>query len=357
MGDVKKYATYLETVGRTPLVVLHKVLPEAARHATVVCKLEMQNPGGSIKDRIAVKMIEDAERDGLLRPGMTVVEPTSGNTGIALAMVCAAKGYRCILCMPQVPAMLERVMICRQFGAEVHLTAPGLGFKGILRHIEELTAADPDQYYCPNQFANAANPGAHYDTTGPEIWEQTDGEIDVFVHGIGTGGCIAGVGKYLKEKKPSVQIIALEPSNARVHVGEPMNPHTIVGLAPGMPSEFLEGPFDTEAARGVVDEWAHCSADDAVAWARAATTKEGMMIGPSAGAALKVAVEVASRPESKGKTVCVVIASHGIRYTAHPLWKEMKAEAVGALPVPPNMDKSLSPLQWASDAQESASTS
>jgi len=349
---MSNYSTYLETIGTTPLVVLNNVLPEAARHATVVCKLEMQNPGGSIKDRIAIKMIEDAEKDGRLTPGMTVLEATSGNTGIGLAMVCAAKNYPCIICMPQVPAMLERVMICRQFGAQVHLTAPGLGFKGLLTHIADLTSKEPDKYFVPNQFGNASNPDAHYDSTGPEIWEQTKGDVDIFIHGIGTGGCISGVGKYLKEKKPSVQVMAIEPSNARVHVGEPMNPHTIVGLAPGMPSEFLEGPFDNEKARGVVDEWMHCDQDEAVVWAKKACVQEGMMIGPSAGAALKVAVEVASRPESKGKTIVVVIASHGIRYTAHPLWKEAKAEAIGALPVPPNTDKTLPPLQWASDAAE-----
>lgn len=160
-------------------------------------------------------MIEDAEKDGRLKPGMTVVEPTSGNTGIGLAMVCAAKGYKCIICMPQVPPMLERVMICRQLGAEVHLTAPGLGFKGLLDHIENLTSKEPGKYFFPNQFGNASNPEAHYNNTGPEIWEQTKGDVDIFIHGIGTGGCISGVGKYLKEKKPSVKVMAIEPSNAR----------------------------------------------------------------------------------------------------------------------------------------------
>jgi len=346
---MSKYPSYLDTVGKTPLVAINSVLTEEAKHATVLCKLEMQNPGGSIKDRIAMKMVEDAEKSGKLKPGMTVIEPTSGNTGIGVAMVCAAKGYKCIIVMPQVPPMLERVMICRMFGAEVRLTCPGKGFKGLLEHVHGQIAKEPDKYYFPNQFSNESNPDAHYDTTGKEIWEQTSGDVDIFIHGIGTGGCISGVGKYLKEKKESVKVIAIEPSNARVHVGEAMNPHTIVGLAPGMPSEFLTGPFENEDARGVVDEWAHCHQDDAVVWAKKACSKEGMMIGPSAGAALKVAIDVASRPDSKGKTIVVVFSSHGIRYTAHPLWKEVKAEAISALPVPPNMNKEAPTLLWSSD--------
>lgn len=345
-----KYQSYLETCGKTPLVILNNALPEEARHATIVCKLEMQNPGGSIKDRIAIKIIEDAEKDGRLKKGMTVIEGTSGNTGIGLAMACAAKGYGCTIVMPQVPPMLERVMICRQFGANVHLTCPARGFKAILSHIDTLMEANPDKYFFAQQMGNQSNPDAHYETTGPEIWEQTGGDIDIFIHGIGTGGCIGGAGKFFKEKKPEVKIIAVEPSTARVHVGESMNPHTIVGLAPGMPSEFLEGPFDNEDARGVVDEWAHCSQEEAVVWAKEVCLKEGMMVGPSAGAALKVAVDVAARPESKGKTIVVVFASHGIRYTAHPLWKEVKAEATASLPVPPNLSKDAQDLLWASDA-------
>jgi len=212
---MSKYPSYLDTVGKTPLVAINSVLPEEAKHATVLCKLEMQNPGGSIKDRIAMKMVEDAEKSGKLKPGMTVIEPTSGNTGIGVAMVCAAKGYKCIIVMPQVPPMLERVMICRMFGAEVRLTCPGKGFKGLLEHVHGQIAKEPDKYYFPNQFSNESNPDAHYDTTGKEIWEQTSGDVDIFIHGIGTGGCISGVGKYLKEKKESVKVIAIEPSNAR----------------------------------------------------------------------------------------------------------------------------------------------
>lgn len=194
----------LETIGNTPMIKLGRMLPAGAK-ATVLVKMEMQNPGGSIKDRIAKHMIEEAERTGKLKPGMTVVEGTSGNTGIGVAMVCAAKGYKCIIVMPQVPPMLERYMVCRQFGADVHLTAAALGAKGLVQHYDALVASDPSTYFGTNQFWNEANPEAHVQTTGPEVWAQTNGSVDVFIHGVGTGGTIKGAGSYLKEKKPSVQ--------------------------------------------------------------------------------------------------------------------------------------------------------
>lgn len=345
-----KYPTYLETIGQTPLVQLRRMLPATAQAATVLVKLEMQNPGGSIKDRIALNMIEAAERSGQLKPGMTVVEMTSGNTGIGLAMVCAAKGYACIIIMPQVPAMLERYMTCRQFGAEVHLTAAGLGFGGVAKHYEELVQSDPMKYWGGNQFKNPDNPEAHVKTTGPEIWEQTAGAVDIFIHGIGTGGCIKGTGQFLKSKKSSVKVIAIEPSEARVHVGAPPKPHPIVGIGAGIVTHFFgldSKPLSEPAPiEGVIDEWAHASGVECVDYAKKAASLEGMMVGPSAGAALKVAIEVASRPESKGKTIVVICPSHGIRYTAHPLWSGVKEEGLAALPSPPNMDKDVVPLQW-----------
>ncbi len=349
---------YVDTIGRTPLVKLEKMLPPECK-AAVYAKLEMQNPGGSIKDRIALNMIEEAERAGKLRKGMTLVEATSGNTGIGVAMVAAAKGYACIICMPQVPSMLERYMIARMFGAEVHLTAAGLGAKGMLDYYSMLCRSDPDKYYGTDQFRNPDNPAAHVKTTGPEVWAQTAGEVDIFVHGIGTGGCIAGAGKFLKEQKPSVQVVAIEPSEARVHVGAPPAPHTIVGIGAGIVTNFLsmpEGPEGGPSAlpepapvEGVIDEWAHASADEAVEYAKRACTLEGMMVGPSAGAALKVAVEVGSRPENADKTIVCILASHGIRYTAHPMWAAIKKEASVALPVPPNLAKDIDVMQWKSE--------
>lgn len=294
-------------------------------------------------------MIEQAEAAGTLKPGMTVVEGTSGNTGIGIAMVCAAKGYKCIIIMPQVPAMQERVMIIRQFGGDVHLTAAGLGIKGVLQHYEAILASEPGKYFGCAQFTNQDNPDAHLKTTGPEIWEATQGGVDYFIHGIGTGGCIKGTGQFLKSMKPSVKVVAIEPEEARVHVGAPPKPHPIVGIGAGIVTNFfglegkaLDGPQPID---GVIDEWACASGEEAVAFAKKAACMEGIMCGPSAGAALKVACEVASRPESKGKTIVVILASHGIRYTAHPLWSEVKKEAVASLPAPPNTDKDIDLVQ------------
>jgi cysteine synthase A len=331
------------------MVRVNAVLPEAARHARCFVKLEMQNPGGSIKDRIAKSMIEAAEKDGSLKPGDTIVEATSGNTGIGLAMVAAAKGYKCIIVMPQLPAFLERYLICRQFGAEVHLTAPGKGFKGLLAHCDKLKEDNPTTVWLASQFYNEANPAVHRATTGPEVLAQAGGKVDVFIHGVGTGGTIGGAGGFLKEKC-GTKVVCIEPSNARVHVGDSMNPHTILGIAPGLTSNFfgMDKEKLVDGPNGVVDEWAHASSDEAVEWAQKAAKLEGIMCGPSAGAALKVLAEIAARPESAGKTIVAVLASHGIRYTAHPLWKAVKEEAAQALPVPPNMDKEGPTLLWKS---------
>ena len=353
---------YLSTIGNTPMVQLSKMLPPDVKAKAVYAKMEMQNPGGSIKDRIGKHIIEAAEKAGTLKAGMTVVECTSGNTGIGLAMVAAAKGYGCIIIMPQVPAMTERYMIVRSFGAEVVLTAAGKGIKGAMAAYSEICASDPAKYFGANQFKNLDNPEAHYQTTGPEVWSQTSGSVDVFIHGIGTGGTLSGAGKFLKEKATEagkeVQLVGIEPSNARVHVGAPPAPHTIVGIGAGIPTNFLSLPTDENgdtlpleapsAIPGVVDEWAHASSDEAIAFAQKACTLEGMMVGPSAGAALKVACDIACRPESAGKTLVVMLASHGIRYGAHPMWAAIKKEAAAALPSPPNTDKEIETVQWKS---------
>ena len=211
---------YLSTVGNTPMIKLGKMLPADCKAKAVYVKMEMQNPGGSIKDRIAKSIIESAEADGSLKPGMTIIEATSGNTGIGLAMVSAAKGYKCIIIMPQVPPMAERYMIARQFGAEVILTAAGMGIKGCMKAYNDLIASDPSKYFGANQFKNPANPNAHYATTGPEIWAQTSGDVDVFIHGIGTGGTVSGTGKYLKEQKPSCQVSRQGGDNGGVCSGK-----------------------------------------------------------------------------------------------------------------------------------------
>lgn len=346
---------FLSTVGATPMVALGKMLPAESKAKAVLVKMEMQNPGGSIKDRIAKNIVESAEADGTLKPGMTIVEATSGNTGIGLAMVAAAKGYKCVIIMPQVPPMFERYTIVRQFGADVILTAPGLGIKGCLKAYNDLLASDPSKYYGANQFKNPANPEVHYATTGPEVWSQSAGEVDFFIHGIGTGGTLSGAGKFLKEKKASVQTVGIEPSNARVHIGAPPAPHTIVGIGAGIATHFLGLPTD-EAGEAValdgetptsgVDVWAHASADEAIEYASKACQLEGMMVGPSAGAALKVACDLACKPEAEGKTLVVILASHGIRYGAHPMWAAVKKEATAALPAPPNMDKTIEVIQW-----------
>jgi len=342
-------ADYLSTIGNTPMVQLSKMLPEGCK-AKVYVKLEMQNPGGSIKDRIAKNMLEEAEAAGKLKPGMTVVEGTSGNTGIGLAMACAAKGYKCIIMMPQTPAMFERYIVARQFGAEVILTAPAKGFAGLIDAFSELVASDPLTYFGANQFYNEDNPATHYATTGPEIWTQTGGEVDYFVHGVGTGGTISGAGKYLKEKKSSVKVVAIEPSNSRVHMGEaPSGPHSIVGIGAGVKTHFLGATEDsTFVDPSIVDEWAHASSEEAIAYAAKACQEEGMMVGPSAGAALKVACDLAVKEECAGKTIVVMQASHGIRYVNHPMWAAVKKEATLALPAPPNMDKECETVLWKS---------
>lgn len=347
--------SYLDLVGNTPMVKLGKCLPEGMKAARLLAKLELNNPGGSLKDRIALNMIEKAEAAGLIAPGKTtLVDFTSGNTGIGEAMVAAAKGYDLIVVMPQVPPMFERYIICRQFGATVHLVNPASGGVAMSKYAMEL-GSKPNHWYI-GQMTNEDNPEAHIAATGPEIWKQAGEKVDFFVHGIGTGGCIAGVGKYLKEKNPACKVIALEPSEARVHIGAPFVKHGVVGWGPGFHSNFLEGagkpPEElSDAPRGVVDEWGHVSTAEAVEWSKKICKEEGMMVGPSAGAAIKFACDLACRDEAAGKTIVVIVPSHGIRYVNHPLWAAMKEEAGKALPATPVSDKNAPMLLWDSSAQ------
>lgn len=322
----------------------------------VLLKMEMQYPGGSVKDRIAKSMIEDAEAKGTLRKGMTVVEYTSGNTGIGLAMVCAAKGYKCIIIMPQLPPFEERYIICRMFGAECHLTAPAKGFPGLKEYTEQLIEKNKDSYFLANQFHNEANPTVHYETTGPEIWEQSGGIVDYFVTGVGTGGTATGAGRYLTEKNPSCRVVCVEPTESRLHVGEAHSPHTILGIGAGVPTPFLtqlapDQPL-APGPRGHVSEFLSCSSDEAIEWATKLAQLEGIMVGPSSGATFKVGMDIAKRPEAKGKTIVIMSASHAIRYTAHPLWSKVKDEAKKALPRPPNMSKEADTLLWDSSKAE-----
>jgi len=346
--EAQPKASYVESVadaiGKTPMVRLGRVLPEEADGVLVLAKLEMQNPGGSVKDRIAKNMIEMAERDGTISPDRTtIVEYTSGNTGIGVAMVCAAKGYKCIIIMPQLPPMKERYSICRKFGADVHLTCGAKGVAGMKIYCEELIASDPDKYWCPQQFYNEDNPDMHFSTTGPEIWEQAGGKVDYLISGVGTGGTVTGVGKFLKNKNPNMTVIAVEPTESRVMVGQPHTKHAIVGIGAGFPAHFIDqmAPGQEWAegvSRGVIDEFLHANLDQAMAWADALAKTEGLLVGPSTGAVMQVAADVACRPEAKGKTIVIVFPSNGIRYVNHPMWGPINKEAADALPAPPNMD-------------------
>jgi len=354
-----KDQTLLDTVGKTPLIRVDRVLsPEAnANNTRILVKMEMQNPGGSIKDRIAKNMLEDAETRGVLTPGMTVVEYTSGNTGIGIAMMCAAKGYKCIIIMPQLPPFEERYITCRMFGADVHLTAPAKGMPGLKDYTEDLVSKNSKSYFLTNQFYNEANPQIHYDTTGPEIWDQSGEKVDYFVTGVGTGGTATGVGRYLTEKNPECKVVCVEPTESRVHLGETHSPHTILGIGAGVTTHFLtqlapDQPFTKQGGlpRGHVSEFACATSAESIEWAVKLAQMEGIMAGPSSGATFKVAMDIAARPEAKDKTIVVIMASHGIRYTTHPLWKHVKEEARNALPQPPNMSKEANLLLWDSSS-------
>ena len=306
------YKGTLGLIGNTPLVEVTNIESEKALEATLLVKLEYFNPAGSVKDRIAKAMIEDAEEKGLLGPGSVIIEPTSGNTGIGLASIAAAKGYRIILTMPETMSV-ERRNILKAYGAEIVLTEGAKGMKGAIAKAEELAAEIPGSFI-PGQFVNPANPAIHRATTGPEIWRDTDGEVDIFVAGVGTGGTLTGVGEYLKEQKPTVKIIAVEPDSSPVLSTGVGGPHKIQGIGAGFVPKVLN--------TSIYDAIIRVKNEDAFAAAKLLARKEGISVGISSGAALHAAIEIASRPENRGKTVVALLPDSGDRYYSTPLFTE-----------------------------------
>jgi cysteine synthase len=300
-----------QLVGNTPLVRLRRVSEGAV--ADVVAKLEYFNPGGSVKDRIGVAMIDAAEKAGFIKPDTIILEPTSGNTGIALAMVAAARGYKLVLTMPDTMSIERRVLL-RAYGAELVLTPGKDGMPGAIAKAEELAKTD-QRYFVPQQFENPANPAIHRATTAEEVWKQTDGKIDFFIAGVGTGGTITGVGQVLKERKPDVKVIAVEPAASPVLSGGQKGPHPIQGIGAG----FVPPVYDED----VVDEIITVGNDHALGLARRLATEEGLLVGISSGAAVVAALEVARRPENKGKVVVVVLPSSGERYLSTVLFSDL----------------------------------
>ena len=300
-----------QLIGGTPLVKLRKVTEGAV--ATVAAKLEFYNPAHSVKDRIGLAMIEAAEEAGKIGPDTIIVEPTSGNTGIALAMVCAARGYRCVLTMPETMSN-ERRMLLRAYGAELILTPGAQGMGGAIAKAEELAASDA-RYFMPQQFENPANPAVHRRTTAEEIWTDTDGQVDIVIAGVGTGGTVSGVGAVLKERKPSVQIIAVEPAASPVLSGGAKGPHPIQGLGAG----FIPKNYSAD----VVDEVIAVENEDAFTMARRSAREEGILVGISSGAAISAAVKVAKRPENQGRLIVVIIPSFGERYLSTALFADL----------------------------------
>ena len=299
-----------ELIGSTPLLQLNKFSAQKGISTPLIAKVEYFNPGGSVKDRIALAMIEDAEQKGILQPGATIIEPTSGNTGVGLALVSAVKGYKLILTMPETMSV-ERRNLVKAYGAEVRLTPGKDGMPGAIRTAEQLRDTIPGSVIL-QQFENPANPAKHYATTGPEIWEQTDGQVDIFVAGVGTGGTVSGVAKYLKEQKPGVQIVAVEPKSSPVLNGGQSGPHKIQGIGAG----FIPATYDGS----LVDEVFDVNNDDAIRTGREIGRLEGLLVGISAGAALYAASQIALRPENKGKNIVVLLPDTGERYLSTVLY-------------------------------------
>ena len=311
MGKITESA--LELVGKTPLLRASRYAKNVgAEQADVLVKLEYLNPAGSVKDRIALAMIEDAEKKGILKEGSVIIEPTSGNTGIGLAAIAAAKGYRAILTMPETMSV-ERRNILKAYGAEIVLTEGSKGMKGAIAKAEEL-AKEIEGSFIPGQFDNPANPKVHYETTGPEIWRDTDGKVDAFVAGVGTGGTVTGTGKYLKEQNPDVKVVAVEPASSPVLSQGKAGAHKIQGIGAG----FVPKVLDT----AVYDEIITVENDDAFAASKELTKKEGILTGISSGAALYAALQLAQRPEFEGKTIVALLPDSGDRYYSTPLFTE-----------------------------------
>lgn len=312
----KVYKGTLGLIGNTPLVEAVNLEKELSLPATLLLKLEYFNPAGSVKDRIAKAMIEDAEEKGLLKEGSVIIEPTSGNTGIGLASIAAAKGYRIILTMPETMSV-ERRNILKAYGAELVLTDGSKGMKGAIAKAEELAQEIPDSFI-PGQFDNGANPAMHKATTGPEIWRDTEGKVDIFVAGVGTGGTLTGVGEYLKSQNPDVKIVAVEPATSPVLSEGKSGPHKIQGIGAG----FVPKVLNTE----IYDEIITVENEDAFARSKQVAKKEGVLVGISSGAALQAAIELAQRPENKGKTIVALLPDNGDRYYSTPLFLDESAK-------------------------------
>lgn len=307
----KIYTSVQELIGRTPLMEIRNIEREEGLEARVLVKLEYLNPAGSVKDRIAKNMIEDAEEKGLLKPGATIIEPTSGNTGIGLAAIAASKDYRLILTMPETMSV-ERRNILKAYGAEIVLTEGARGMTGAIEKAEELSK-EISGSFLTRQFENPANPDTHRKTTGPEIWEDTDGKVDIFVAGVGTGGTITGTGEYLKSRNPQVKVVAVEPSDSPVLSGGAAGPHKLQGIGAG----FVPKALNTQ----IYDEILTLGSEESFAAAKLLAHKEGILVGISSGAALHGAIELAKRPENKGKTIVVILPDSGDRYYSTPLFE------------------------------------
>ena len=306
------YQSVTELIGHTPLLAAKRFAEAHDLPANIVAKLEYFNPAGSVKDRIAIAMIEQAEKDGKIAPGATLIEPTSGNTGIGIAAVAAARGYHAILTMPETMSV-ERRNLLKAYGAEIVLTEGAQGMKGAIARAEQLQKEIPNSFI-PSQFENAANPSAHERTTGPEIWADTDGKVDAFVAGVGTGGTVSGVGRYLKSKNPSIHIVAVEPVDSPVLSGGKPGPHKIQGIGAG----FIPTTLDTQ----VYDEVIQVKNEDAFAYGREFARREGALVGISSGAALAAAAELARRPDFAGKTIVVLLPDGGDRYLSTDLFQD-----------------------------------
>lgn len=310
MGKV--YTSAEQLIGRTPLLELTHIEAAEGLQARVLAKLESFNPGGSVKDRVAKAMLDEAEAAGKLKPGSVIIEPTSGNTGIGLAMMAAARGYRAVIVMPETMS-IERRLLLKAYGAELVLTPGSQGMQGAIDKAEELAAQTPGSFVA-GQFVNPANPAAHEATTGPEIWQDTDGQVDIFVAGAGTGGTVTGVGRYLKAQNPAVQVVAVEPAGSPVLGGGKAGPHGLQGIGAG----FVPAVLDTT----VYDEVLPVTEADAYAAGRLLGRKEGVLAGISSGAALWAALQVAKRPQNAGKTIVVLLPDTGDRYLSTPLFAE-----------------------------------